>query len=173
MAGRVTHLSFMDLIDEYIGDCDGESRRQVERGASRWICEHSSPLSSFSPEEITEMAEGQYSDTREWPDVRSIADGIDYLAAEYVCSLFESRLADHIESDMGDFDAVYRRHPYQGLIPVATLDDGDVHVYADGDSYVAIRRVGRWYVDVTSDFEYEIEEHPILALERSAGEERE
>jgi hypothetical protein len=156
------------MVEAYLYDADGWSESDVRRRASDFYAE-SADASVVDDDELMELAEEAYSSRRDWPECRSIRDGISQLAHEALHGGFISGVESAL-SDFGDFEALFKVHPYKGKEPDAEYSDDDVDVFWDDDHHVAIKTVPYngtdFYLDVSGD--YDFEEDALLQLKRSA-----
>lgn len=154
------------LVSAYLYDADGWDERYVRKHASDFYAE-SADASDIDDDELLDLAEESYSSRRDWPEARTIRDGLRWLAQDALSSEFASAVESAL-SDFGDFEALFKCHPYHGQEPDAQYDD-DVAVFWDEDHHVAIKTVpyngDDFYLDVSG--EYDFEEDALLQLKRS------
>lgn len=176
----------LELVYDYLRDCDGEGPRDVVRGASRWACEHGSLTSGMSIEDMIEISD-RYISEEGWPadsKFRCVEDALEYMASMKIVHDFESSVESVID-EAGDFERVVTRLP-SDTPPDAVIDhptsSADVLVFVDGDGEpTALSQheigSGKIWFDVTEEVRDQIMDHPLLCLEiaasRGDGEEHE
>jgi hypothetical protein len=163
---------FREMVENYLGEADGWSSRQISKGVSDWYFENNNLIDDIDDFELMRIAEDAYNGPRDWPQASSIRDGILQLASDSLSGEFAMHVSSAV-SDFEDFDSLYCRHPYRGVEPDSVYDE-DVSVFWDkGDEeFVAIKTVvygqSKFYLNVSSN--YDFEDDVLLQLKRSAHE---
>lgn len=166
MASKDEMLS--SLVETYLYDADGWSESYIRKHASDFYSENSD-ASGVDDDDLLELAEEAYNSHSDWPPVRTIRDGLQWLAQDALASGFTSAVESAL-SDFGDFEALFKCHPYKDQEPDTQYDD-DVSVFWDEDHHVAIKTVQYngtdFYLDVSGD--YDFDEDSLLQLKRSSS----
>jgi hypothetical protein len=163
------HEFMQTALQDYVNEADDWSEKRARNGAMDFFSELD--VSPIDDDELLAAAEESYNGVNDWPQVRSIRDGITILASESLCNEFLSLVNDFVD-DLDDFRGLYAKNPYAGDKPDAVYEDGEVMVYWSGSEHVAIAEKASHglvvFTDVSDD--YDFDDDAILQLKRSSHE---